>query len=181
MTFLDKLNPQQRQVCVNEGNILLKACPGSGKTKTLTYKLAYSVQKYITSKKLNIAITYTNRAADEIKERLEKIDIPEDKVWVGTIHQFCLEFIIRPYTMYNERLRKGYHIIDDYVTKQYTDEIIEELGIDIGYDKPFEYPEIFEKYQTKLLNEKEIDFNDILSISYDLVNRINLLRRILLE
>lgn len=171
MTFLDKLNPQQRQVCVNEGNILLKACPGSGKTRTLTYKLAYSVQKYITSKKLNIAITYTNRAADEIKERLEKIDIPEDKVWVGTIHQFCLEFIIRPYTMYNERLRKGYHIIDDYVTKQYTDEIIEELGIDIGYDKPFEYPEIFEKYQTKLLNEKEIDFNDILSISYDLVNQ----------
>lgn len=171
MTFLDKLNPQQRQVCINEGNILLKACPGSGKTRTLTYKLAYSVQKYITSKKLNIAITYTNRAADEIKERLEKIDIPEDKVWVGTIHQFCLEFIIRPYTMYNERLRKGYHIIDDYVTKQYTDEIIEELGIDIGYDKPFEYPEIFEKYQTKLLNEKEIDFNDILSISYDLVNQ----------
>ena len=149
MTFLDKLNPQQRQVCVNEGNILLKACPGSGKTRTLTYKLAYSVQKYITSKKLNIAITYTNRAADEIKERLEKIDIPEDKVWVGTIHQFCLEFIIRPYTMYNERLRKGYHIIDDYVTKQYTDEIIEELGIDIGYDKPFEYPEIFEKYQKR--------------------------------
>lgn len=171
MTFLDKLNPQQRQVCINEGNILLKACPGSGKTRTLTYKLAYSVQKYITSKKLNIAITYTNRAADEIKERLEKIDIPEDKVWVGTIHQFCLEFIIRPYTMYNERLRKGYHIIDDYVTKQYTDEIIEELGIDIGYDKPFEYSEIFEKYQIKLLNEKEIDFNDILSISYDLVNQ----------
>lgn len=47
MTFLDKLNPQQRQVCVNEGNILLKACPGSGKTRTLTYKLAYSVQKYM--------------------------------------------------------------------------------------------------------------------------------------
>lgn len=38
-------------------------------------------------------------------------------------------------------------------------------------NKPFEYPEIFEKYQTKLLNEKEIDFNDILSISYDLVNQ----------
>lgn len=36
MTFLDKLNPQQRQVCVNEGNILLKACPGSGKTRTLS-------------------------------------------------------------------------------------------------------------------------------------------------
>ena len=170
MSFLNKLNPQQKQVCIDERNILLKACPGSGKTRTLTYKLAYLAQKYISSKKLNIAITYTNRAADEIRERLEKLEIPEDKVWVGTIHQFCLEFVIRPYTMYHERLRKGYHIIDEYVTKQYIEEIIEELGIDIGYNKPFDYPEILEKYQKKLLDEKEIDFNDILSISFDLVN-----------
>ena len=137
---------------------------------TLTYKLAYLVEKYIASQKLNIAITYTNRAADEIKERLERIEISENKVWVGTIHQFCLEFIIRPYTMYHKRLRKGYHIIDEYVTKQYIEEIIEELGIDIGYSKPFEYPEILEKYQKKLLDEKEIDFNDILSISFDLIS-----------
>ena len=170
MPFLNELNTQQRQVCIDEGNILLKACPGSGKTRTLTYKLAYLVEKYIASQKLNIAITYTNRAADEIKERLERIEISENKVWVGTIHQFCLEFIIRPYTMYHKRLRKGYHIIDEYVTKQYVEEIIEELGIDIGYSKPFEYPEILEKYQKKLLDEKEIDFNDILSISFDLIS-----------
>ena len=170
ISFLDKLNPQQKQVCIDEGNILLKACPGSGKTRTLTYKIAYLVEKYIDSKKLNIAITYTNRAADEIRKRLEKVETPEDKVWVGTIHQFCLEFIIRPYTMYHKRLRKGYHIIDEYVTKQYVEEIIEELGIDIGYSKPFEYPEILEKYQKKLLDEKEIDFNDILSISFDLIS-----------
>lgn len=170
ISFLDKLNPQQKQVCIDEGNILLKACPGSGKTRTLAYKIAYLVEKYIDSKKLNIAITYTNRAADEIRERLEKVETPEDKVWVGTIHQFCLEFIIRPYTMYHKRLRKGYHIIDEYVTKQYIEEIIEELGIDIGYSKPFEYPEILEKYQKKLLDEKEIDFNDILSISFDLIS-----------
>lgn len=170
MPFLNELNTQQRQVCIDEGNILLKACPGSGKTRTLTYKLAYLVEKYIASQKLNIAITYTNRAADEIKERLERIEISENKVWVGTIHQFCLEFIIRPYTMYHKRLRKGYHIIDEYVTKQYIEEIIEELGIDIGYSKPFEYPEILEKYQKKLLDEKEIDFKDILSISFDLIS-----------
>lgn len=170
MPFLNELNTQQRQVCIDEGNILLKACPGSGKTRTLTYKLAYLVEKYIASQKLNIAITYTNRAADEIKERLERIEISENKVWVGTIHQFCLEFIIRPYTMYHKRLRKGYHIIDEYVTKQYIEEIIEELGIDIGYSKPFEYPEILEKYQKKLQDEKEIDFNDILSISFDLIS-----------
>ena len=74
ISFLDKLNPQQKQVCIDEGNILLKACPGSGKTRTLTYKIAYLVEKYIDSKKLNIAITYTNRAADEIRESKEKMD-----------------------------------------------------------------------------------------------------------
>ncbi len=72
--------------------------------------------------------------------------------------------------MYHERLRKGYHIIDEYVTKQYIEEIKDELRMDIGYNNPFEYPEILEKYQKKLLDEKEIDFNDILSISFDLVS-----------
>lgn len=169
MLFLEQLNPQQKKVCIEDSNILLKACPGSGKTRTLTYKLAYIVKKYELSKKINIAITYTNRAADEIRERLEKMDIPEDKVWVGTIHQFCLEFIIRPYTMYHNRLKKGYHIIDEYVQNQYVEEIVKTLGIDIGYDKPFDFPEIVKKYEEKLLAEKEIDFNDILRISLDLV------------
>ena len=169
MLFLEQLNPQQKKVCIEDSNILLKACPGSGKTRTLIYKLAYIIKKYELSKKINIAITYTNRAADEIRERLEKMDIPEEKVWVGTIHQFCLEFIIRPYTMYHNRLKKGYHIIDDYVQSQYVDEIVKNLGIDIGYDKPFDFPEIVNKYEEKLLAEKEIDFNDILKISFELV------------
>ena len=169
MLFLEQLNSQQKKVCIEDSNVLLKACPGSGKTRTLTYKLAYIVKKYELSKKINIAITYTNRAADEIRERLEKMDIPEDKVWIGTIHQFCLEFIIRPYTMYHNRLKKGYHIIDEYVQNQYVDEIVKTLGIDIGYDKPFDFPEIVKKYEEKLLAEKEIDFNDILRISFDLV------------
>ena len=169
ISFLEKLNPQQKQICIDEGNFLIKACPGSGKTRTLIYKLAYLVGKYNFSNKLNIAITYTNRAADEIRERLEKLDVPEDKIWVGTIHQFCLEFVIRPYTMYHERLRRGYHIIDEYVSEQYIKEIIKELRIDIGYNNPLEYPEILGKYKEVLLTKKEIDFNDILNISLDLV------------
>ena len=54
--YLDQLNTQQRQVCIEERNVLLKACPGSGKTRALTYKLAYMVNKYSNSRKLNIAI-----------------------------------------------------------------------------------------------------------------------------
>ena len=169
MAYLEQLNTQQKEVCTEERNVLLKACPGSGKTRTLTYKLAYLVNKYNSSRKLNVAITYTNRAAEEIKERLEKLDIPEDKVWVGTIHQFCLEFIIRHYTMYHSRLKKGYHIIDEFVSKQYVDEIEKELNMDIGYNNPFDYPQVVEKYQERLSAEKEIDFNGILEISNDLL------------
>lgn len=169
MAYLEQLNTQQKQVCIEERNVLLKACPGSGKTRTLTYKLAYLVNRYNASRKLNVAITYTNRAAEEIKERLEKLDIPEDKVWVGTIHQFCLEFIIKHYTMYHSRLKKGYHIIDEFVSKQYVDEIKNELNMDIGYNNPFDYPQIVEKYQERLSAEKEVDFNGILGISNDLL------------
>lgn len=169
MAFLEQLNKKQREVCIEERNVLLKACPGSGKTKTLTYKLAYLINKDNGSRKLNIAITYTNRAADEIKVRLEKMDIVQDKVWVGTIHQFCLEFIIRPYTMYHTRLKKGYYIIDEFVSKQYIDEIKKELNIDIRYDNPLDKPQILEKYQERLSAKRELDFTGILEISNELL------------
>ena len=99
MTFLDKLNPQQRQVCVNEGNILLKACPGSGKTRTITYKIAYELSKLESNKQYIVAITYTNRAADEIKERIELLGVDTEQLWIGTIHSFCVEWILKPYHM----------------------------------------------------------------------------------
>ena len=170
-TLLDDLNPQQRQICMDEGNILLTACPGSGKTRTLTYKLAYIVEKNNNSRKLNIAITYTNRAADEIRERLEKMNVEQDKVWVGTIHQFCLKFIIRPYTMYHNRLKQGYHIIDEYVTEMYTKEIAQQLNIEVGYKDPLSFIEIRTRYKKRLLTERGIDFDSILEISYELVGK----------
>lgn len=170
MSFLNQLNEQQRSVCIEENNVLLKACPGSGKTRTLTYKLAYLVRKYKTSQKLMIAITYTNRAADEIKGRLEKLEVSENQIWAGTIHQFCLEYIIRPYTMYSDRLKKGYHIIDEYVKEQYVKEIIDELDIEIGYNSPFDYPDIEEAYRKRLVDQKELDFDDILLVAFELIN-----------
>ena len=46
-TFLVQLNPKQRDVCISENNYVLTACPGSGKTRTITYRLAYLDKKYI--------------------------------------------------------------------------------------------------------------------------------------
>lgn len=169
--FLNDLNDKQKKVCVSKDNILLRACPGSGKTRTLTYKLAYLAGTYSLSKKINVAITYTNRAADEIKRRLINLGIDIDTVWAGTIHQFCLEFIIRPYSMYSERISKGYHIIDEYISEQYLKEIANQLGIEIRFgDNARNHSEIVEAYDKRLISNKELDFDAILDISYQLVN-----------
>ena len=98
--LLNGLSKEQQDIVASQGNILLTACPGSGKTRTLTHKLAYTSVCNPLSHKLNIAITYTNRAANEIEERIDNMDMDLSTIWTGTIHQFCMRFIIRPYAMY---------------------------------------------------------------------------------
>ena len=109
-SILEALSPEQQIACSTPNNILLTACPGSGKTRTLTHRLAYQVLRDPASKKIKIAITYTNRAAEEITNRLEGMNIDQSSIWAGTIHQFCMHFIIRPYAMYSKRLCKGYRM-----------------------------------------------------------------------
>ena len=159
---LDSLSPEQKSACECMENMLLTACPGSGKTRTLSYKLAFLVNHFHDSRRLHIAITYTNRAADEILTRLESLDVDSENIWAGTIHQFCMEFIIRPYSMYSDRLKRGYHIIDEYVQREYKITIKKKLGIPCNYWEIDKNPSIVETYKKLLLERKEIDFDDIL-------------------
>lgn len=165
-----QLNAKQREVCTSEDNYVLTACPGSGKTRTITYRLAYLHTKFSPSRLLNIAITYTNRAADEIHTRLDNIGVATSTIWAGTIHQFCMHFIIRPYAMYSDRLRNGYHIIDEFVKKQYCDEIASSLGIYIGQNDPLSNTSIMTEYYNRLCIRKEIDFDMILRLSDTLLS-----------
>lgn len=169
-TFLVQLNPKQRDVCISENNYVLTACPGSGKTRTITYRLAYLDKKYIPSRLLNIAITYTNRAADEIYSRLDSMSIDESSIWTGTIHQFCMHFIIRPYAMYSEQLCHGYHIVDEFIKKQYLTEINSALRIHATQSDLFSNPIIKAAYRERLRSNKEIDFDMILELSDTLLS-----------
>ena len=164
-----KLNDKQKEICLSDDNFILTACPGSGKTRTITYRIAYLAQKYITSNLLNIAITYTNRAADEIEARLLDLGIDTSNIWTGTIHSFCLQFIIRPYANYHASLSKGYRIIDEYIRDEYIKNIAKDLKIKGYIDDLKSNPLIREKYYDLLVQNKEIDFNLILSYSYELV------------
>lgn len=168
MDILKDLNDSQRKVCIYSGNVLLTACPGSGKTRTILYRLAYLKTINPNSKLLDIAITYTNRAANEITERLENMGIDMSAIWVGTIHKFCMEFIIRPYAMYLDDLKKGFHIIDEYIKRDYCTRISNELKIDTGYNDPLSNPQIYDEYMRVLHANKEIDFDMILDFSIKL-------------
>ena len=88
---LDNLNDRQREAVENtDGPMLILAGAGSGKTKVLTTKIAYCLEKELCSKYEILAITFTNKAAKEMKERVENIlqeDV--DSMWIGTFHSIC--------------------------------------------------------------------------------------------
>ena len=94
------------------GSVFLIACPGSGKTRTLTYKIAYELSKLASHREFVLAITYTNRAANEIHDRIEDMGVESNQLWISTIHSFCLEWIVKPYSIYEPDLANGYSIID---------------------------------------------------------------------
>jgi DNA helicase-2/ATP-dependent DNA helicase PcrA len=128
--MLKGLNEQQREAVVETGNVLLTACPGSGKTRALTYKIAYELERLISSKKIIIAVTFTNRAADEIKKRIRSLNADDTNLWAGTIHSFCLEWILRPYMCYLDELKNGFSISDEYNTENIISELKKDYGLD---------------------------------------------------
>ena len=96
--LIEGLNDKQKEaVLAVDGPCLVIAGAGSGKTKVLTHKIAYLMsEKYI--KPWNIlAITFTNKAANEMKERVEKLvgEVAKD-MWIGTFHSICVR-ILRKY------------------------------------------------------------------------------------
>lgn len=82
-----ELNPEQAAAVVEPLSLFLIGCPGSGKTRTLTYKIAYELSRR-TDKRIVVAITYTHRAADDIQERIEVLGVDTSGLWIGTIHAF---------------------------------------------------------------------------------------------
>jgi len=122
------LNIEQISAVLEKKSVLLMSCPGSGKTRTLTYKIAYELSTLGNKKKFIIAITYTNRAADEVKERIELLGVNTKQLWIGTIHAFCLEWILHPYSQYSNRLKYGFRVINSYDTEKIISNLCEKFN-----------------------------------------------------
>jgi len=134
MFFLNPKDLNLKQIeAIEEGSsVLLIACPGSGKTRTLTYKIAYELSKLKSKKEYIIAITYTNRASDEIKDRIELMGVDTKQLWIGTIHAFCLEWILRPYYLYVPQLRYGFRVINSYDSEEIITDLCNTYNKDNG-------------------------------------------------
>ncbi len=127
----NQLNTEQKIAVESAGHVLLTACPGSGKTRVLTYKVAYELERKH-PKSYVIAITFTNRASDEIKHRIDRLSIDDAYLWSGTIHSFCLEWIIRPYAGMLDELKNGFSVTDEYTSRELLKIAKDESGLNVN-------------------------------------------------
>lgn len=127
---LDTLNgPQREAVLCTEGPLLVLAGAGSGKTRVLTHRIAHLVEDLNVAPWQIMAITFTNKAAAEMRERLQSlIGGGARGMWVSTFHSMCVR-ILRTDC---ERIgfAKGFTIYDDSDSKRLVEQIMDELNID---------------------------------------------------
>src|SRR5256714_2933692 len=199
-TYLEGLNPAQREaVLTTEGPLLVVAGAGSGKTRVLTRRIAHLLAAVGAKPPEILAITFTNKAAAEMRERLEDLVGPPARAcWVMTFHAACGRILRR------EAPRLGYRtnftIYDSADQLRLTKQCLEELDRDpkrftprgihsqISNAKnqligPAEYAsrvssfydqtvaDVYELYQRKLFASNAVDFDDMLYLAVDVLER----------
>ena len=197
--MLDELNDKQREAVLNtEGPCLVIAGAGSGKTKVLTYKIAYLIKEKNVTPWNILAITFTNKAANEMKERIEAlVGMDADSIWVGTFHAMCVR-ILRKY-IDKIGYTSSFIIFDTSDQKALVKQCLKELNIDskqfpekaiIGqisngknemltpeayeekYCKDFykaKVAEVYKLYQKRLKENNALDFDDIINLTIKLL------------
>ena len=197
--LINGLNDKQKEaVLATDGPCLVIAGAGSGKTKVLTHKIAYDIESGI--KPWNIlAITFTNKAANEMKERIEKLigDAAKD-LWMGTFHSICVRILRR----YIDRIgyKTDFVIFDTSDQKTLIKECLKTLKVDdkiftdrgvlseisngknemlepkaygVKYAGDFrkeKIAEIYELYQRRLRENNAIDFDDIINFTIKILS-----------
>ncbi len=192
MNLLDKLNENQREAVLHtEGPLLILAGAGSGKTRVITYRIAYMIQEKRIPHHNIMAVTFTNKAVEEMRNRVINMIGPAgNSVFIKTFHSASV-FILR---RYGDRIGipPSFSIYDRSDQEALVKEILIDMRLDpkkirplsivekiseikdkpeffsgnidllMPGNYPFNFPEIYRKYQSRLRTQCALDFNDLL-------------------
>ena len=189
--FAGLTEAQQAAVDHFEGPLLVLAGPGSGKTRVITRRIARLIERGVPAWRI-LAITFTNRAAREMQERVDAL-LPNSKIWVSTFHRFCASVLRRRAQMVG--LESNFVIYDKADQLQVVRHVLEELDLDAirvppnkiaarmskiknafvepeqfaqsleeNVGEPFDavVKQVYPRYQQALLQSNAVDFDDLL-------------------
>lgn len=198
MSIYDTLNERQRQaVMQTDGPVLILAGAGSGKTRVLTHRVAYLIDRAGVAPYHILAITFTNKAAGEMRERVDKIvGFGAEQIWVSTFHSTCVRILRRyidrlgydnHFTIYDTDDQKGIMKevckklqIDTKMLKERTilsaissakDELIDpqEYEMQNGFDyNGSRIAKAYREYQATLKKNNALDFDDLIMKTVEL-------------
>ena len=189
-SFLDKLNPQQRAaVTAGNGPVLVVAGPGSGKTRVLTQRIAYLIAEEGVRPWQILAVTFTNKAAKEMGERVKRLlpDQATEGIMLGTFHSICARMLRREAEYLP--IQSNFVIFDTDDQERIVKNVIREMNINEKLYRPAsvlgaisraknelitadDYPtqtyrdevvkRVYAEYQKRLIASNAVDFDDIL-------------------
>ena len=202
MSIYDTLNPEQKRAVLHDkGPLLILAGAGSGKTRVLTHRIAYLIEERGVNPYNILAITFTNKAAKEMRERVDKIvGYGSENIWVSTFHSTCVRILRRyidtigyskSFTIYDtddqRTLMKEickYLNIDTKKTNERAilsviskakDEMIspEEFALNAGRDlNQNRYAQAYAEYQKRLRQSNALDFDDLIYKTVELFQMV---------
>ena len=192
MSIYDTLNPMQKEAVLHtEGPLLILAGAGSGKTRVLTHRIAYLIEEKEVNPWNILAITFTNKAAGEMRERVDSlVGFGAESIWVSTFHSTCVSILRRyiehlgyttSFSIYDsddqKTLMKQVFKTLDIDTKQYKERSVlgiissakdklispEEFLLNAGQDfRQKKVGEIYREYQNQLKKNNALDFDDLI-------------------
>jgi DNA helicase-2/ATP-dependent DNA helicase PcrA len=196
--FADLNESQSEAVAATEGPVLVVAGAGSGKTRVLTYRVAHLIRDLGVSPFSILAITFTNRAADEMKQRVTQlIGRVAQGMWVSTFHSACVRILRRDAPLLG--YRSAFSIYDDIDALRLVEFCVRDLDLDSKRFPPrgiraaisaaknelidFEsfasqgagpyherVTEVYRLYQHRLLEASAMDFDDLLMVTVELLD-----------